>query len=185
MSLTHVSVFAVAVSAAACGGPPSSAPIKNSPLRVLSGLAEPSTRETTLRGQGCGPEEKFSVFVDDPDTSDVVRALWFIDPTERYLGGVPGNFGVPLTEGSTVREVQAPLTFMQHVAGLVDGRKHRVEVMVTDGEFLEETFVDATLERQAFLKVTRPSVTLSDGSAQPMEASRDEYVWFVEVTPCP
>ena len=169
-----------------CGGAPSIPAINNRPLRVISGLADPAMRETTVRSGTCGATQKFSVAVDDPDRTDVVRSLWFIDPNERYVGGVIGNPAAPPITGSTVREVKAPAAFIQQLVGLVDGRKHRVEVVVTDGEFIEDGLIDPlTMERKPFLKVMRPSVALSDGGTQPVEAFRDEYVWLVEVTPCP
>lgn len=183
MSLIRVPVMTMFV-LVGCGGAPSTPEIKNSPLRVISGMADPATREITLRSGTCAPTQKFSVSVDDPDVTDVVRSLWFIDPNERYAGGASGNPAV--TTGSTLREVRAPGVFMQQVAGLVDGRKHRVEVVVTDGEFVEEALIDPlTMERKPFLKVMRPSVALRDGGTQQVEAFRDEYVWLVEVTPCP
>ena len=183
MSLSRVPVMTMAL-LVGCGGAPSTPEIKNKPLRVLSGQSDPATRELTLRTGTCAPTPKFSAAVDDPDLTDVVRSLWFIDPNERYAGGVSGNPAV-ITE-STVREVKAPPVFLQQLTALSDGRKHRVEVVVTDGELLEDEVVDPlTMERKPFLKVMRPSVALTDGGTQQVEAFRDEYLWLVEVTPCP
>lgn len=169
-----------------CGGAVSTPAIINRPVRVIAGLADPAARETMIRSGTCAPTQKFSVSVDDPDATDTVRALWFIDPNERYAGGVPGNSGVPVMTGSTVREVRAPAVFLEQVAGLTDVRKHRIEVVVTDGEFVEDALIDPlTMERKPFLKVMRPAVALNDGGTQQVEAFRDDYVWLVEVTPCP
>lgn len=185
MSVTRVPVL-TALMLFGCGETASTPAIINGPVRVIAGLADPAARETTIRSGTCAPTQKFSVTVDDPDATDTVQALWFIDPNERYAGGVPGNSGVPVMTGSTVREVRAPGAFLAQVTGLTDGRKHRIEVVVTDGEFVEGELVDpVTTERKPFLKVMRPSLALRDGGTQPVEAYRDEYVWLVEVTPCP
>lgn len=185
MSVTRVPAM-TALMLFGCGGAASTPAIINGPVRVISGLADPAARETTIRSGTCAPTQKFSVSVDDPDLTDTVRSLWFIDPNERYVGGMFGNPAAPVMTGSTVREVRAPPLFLQQVARLTDGRKHRIEVVVTDGEFVEDELVDpVTTERKPFLKVMRPSVALRDGGTQPVEAYRDEYVWLVEVTPCP
>ena len=105
-------------------------PPANRPLRVLPGLAVPGQRETTLTfGANCTPPG-FSVKVDDPNVEDKIAALWFIDPIERYIGGVPGNAGTSVSGGSTVREVKAPSQFMNTLRTYTDGRKHRVEGVV-------------------------------------------------------
>lgn len=185
MSLTRGPAM-TALMLVGCGEAVSTPAIVNRPVRVILGRADPAARETTFRNGTCAPTQKFSVLVDDPDATDTVRALWFIDPNERYAGGVPGNSGVPVMTGSTVREVRAPGAFLAQVAGLTDGRKHRIEVVVTDGEFVEDELVDpVTTEKKPFLRVMRPAVALNDGGPQQVEAFRDDYVWLVEVTPCP
>ncbi|MBL8939393.1 MAG: hypothetical protein JNM69_32835 [Archangium sp.] len=162
------------------------APPANRPLRLIPGQAEPRQRETTVQlASNCATRTTFSVQVDDPDTTDVIRAQWFIDPNERYIGGTPGNQGVPTSGGSTVRELKAPAQFTNLLGALTDGRKHRVEVLVTDGEFQEDEFTEpTTMEKKPFLKVVRPSVGTAAGPVA-VEAYRDEYVWLVEVRTCP
>lgn len=159
----------------------------NRPLRVIPGLSVPPQRETTAKfGTNC-PRPTFSVKVDDPNPGDVIRAQWFIDPIERYIGGVPGNQGVS-TAGSTVREVTAPSPFMTTLGTLTDGRKHRVEVVVTDGEFsFGDTPDPITMEPKPFLRVSRPSIRGANGEEIQVAAYRDDYVWLVEVDtlPCP
>lgn len=161
-------------------------PPGNRPLRVILGQTQPEQRDSTVQlASNCSAPTTFSVKVDDPDTNDVIRAQWFIDPNERYIGGTPGNQGVPTSGGSTVRSLGAPRQFTNLLGALTDGRKHRVEVVVTDGEFLEDQLIDPmTNESKPYLKVVRPSVNTTSGVV-PVEAYRDEYVWFVEVRSCP
>lgn len=166
----------------------------NRPLRVMPGQSQPQQRETTVKlGLNC-KRETFSVNVDDPNGTDQIRALWFIDPNERYVQSGPntpviqGNPGTLIGAGSTVRLVQANTQFFGALTAFADGRKHRVEVVVTDGEFIESQRPDpnggGTL---AFLDINRPPIRLSTGEVVPVTAYRDDYVWVVDVdnTPCP
>lgn len=161
----------------------------NRPLRVLPGLAVPGQRETTLTfGTNC-TQPVFSVKVDDPNADDKIAALWFIDPIERYIGGVPGNAGTPVSGGSTVREVRAPSQFMNTLRTFTDGRKHRVEVVMTDGDFIENQRNDPEGNPLPFLDITRPSIRTGTGDAGTVinvPAYRDDYVWLVEIDtrPC-
>lgn len=159
----------------------------NRPLRVLPNLAFPEQRETVAKfGTNC-PRPVFSIKVDDPNTGDTIRAQWFVDPIERYIGGVQGNPGSLDGAGSTVRTVNVPSQFITtRLATLTDGKKHRVEVVVTDGEFIESQRNDANGDPQPFLDITRPSFRTTTGDVIPVAAYRDDYVWLVEVdtTPC-
>ena len=164
----------------------------NRPPRILPGIAEPPQREFRVQlGSNC-IRTGFSVQVDDPNGADTIRANWFIDPNERYVpaGGQPvirGNPGTPIGAGSTVRLVQAPPTFFTALQAFNDGRKHRVEVVVTDGEFIESERPDPQGGTQAFLDIVRPAVRTASGEVIPVAAYRDDYVWLVEVDtlPCP
>lgn len=152
----------------------------------MSGLSIPEQRELILRvGPNCVPPT-FSVKADDPDASDAIRALWFIDPNDRYLGGVPGNNGTPVNSDSTVRSVSAPRQFVSNLSALADGKKHRVEVVVTDGDFVERGRTDANGDSQPFLDTARASI-LSQGQTWAVSAFRDDYIWLVQVdsTPSP
>lgn len=157
----------------------------NRPLLILQELPQPPQRETTVRlAANCGSSRStFSVRVEDPDVNDAIQARWLIDPDENYLGGVPGNPGTPVQGSPTKRQVSAPVAFTTVLGGLVDGRKHRVEVVVTDSQFVE---IQRENGGTSYLGVTRdpfpdPSV---DGGIK-VAAYRDEWVWLVEVLPCP
>jgi hypothetical protein len=165
----------------------------NRPPRILPGIAEPPQRESTVQlGANCN-RTNFSVQVDDPNPTDSIRALWFIDPNERYVQSGPnqpviqGNPGSPIGAGSTVRLVQANTQFFAALARFNDGRKHRVEVVVTDGEFIESERPDPQGGTQAFLDIVRPAIRTASGEVIPVAAYRDEFVWLVEVEtlPCP
>ncbi len=162
----------------------------NRPLRVLPGLAVPEQREAIARfGTNCA-RPVFSVKVDDPNAEDKIAALWFIDPIERYIGGVPGNPGTPVSGGSTIRELKVPSQFITTLGTFTDGRKHRVEVVVTDGDFIENQRNDPEGNPLPFLDITRPSFRTGTGDAGviiSVPAYRDDYVWLVQVdtTPCP
>lgn len=171
----------------------------NRPLRILPGLAQPQQRESTVQlGANC-IRPNFSVQVDDPNGGDQIRALWFIDPNERYVQSGPtqpviqGNPGVLIGAGSTVRLVQATTQFYGALAGFNTGGKHRVEVVVTDGEFIESQRPDPNGGApQAFLDIVRNPVRVEvegrdGGEVIPVAAYRDEFVWLVEVDtlPCP
>jgi hypothetical protein len=164
-------------------------PPANRPLRVLPGLAVPGQRETTLTfGANCTPPG-FSVKVDDPNVEDKIAALWFIDPIERYIGGVPGNAGTAVSSGSTVREVKAPSQFMTTLRAYTDGRKHRVEVVMTDGDFIENQRNDPDGTPQPFLDITKAAFRTGTGDAGVVinvPAYRDDFVWLVDIDtgPC-
>ncbi len=182
--------FAVALAVGSPTGPgcgaPAAVPPANRPLRVLTSQSRPANRELQVRaGRTCDP---FSVTVDDPDVGDTIRAIWFIDPNERYvaegnLPAIPGNPGTA-SGSSTVRTLEAPTQFYSQLARFIDGQKHRVEVLVTDGEFIEGQQVNLNGEALPFLDVRRPPVR-TDGTVVPVEAFRDDFVWFVTVTACP
>lgn len=160
------------------------APPTNRPLRILQELPQPPQRETTVRlAANCGSSRStFSVRVEDPDLGDPINSRWLIDPDENYLGGVPGNEGMRLQGSPSKRQVTAPSAFTNVLATLVDGRKHRVEVVVTDSIFVEVPRDMAT----SYLDVTRdpfPDPSVDGGIKVP--AYRDEWVWLVEVLPCP
>jgi hypothetical protein len=159
----------------------------NRPLRVVATQSTPRNRELQVRaGRDCDP---FSVTVDDPDLDDTIRATWFIDPNERYVasGNLPATQGNAVTPNgvSTVRTLGAPVQFYTQLQRFIDGQKHRVEVVVTDGEFIEGQQVSPNGEVQPFLDVSRPSYRAPDGTIIPVAAFRDDYVWLVTVTACP
>jgi hypothetical protein len=162
----------------------------NRPVRVVSGSAFPAQRETTYQtGPNC-PRDDFSIRVSDPD-DDTILATWFIDPNERYVVSqnspvFVGNPGSRLS-GSDVRIITSPSVLRTSLQQYVDGRKHRVEVVVTDGRFIESQLIDpATMESRPFLDVTRDPFRNEEGVFAE-EAFRDDYVWLVEVSsaPCP
>lgn len=162
------------------------APAGNARVRIMSGLSIPEQRELILRvGPNC-VFPTFSVKADDPDVTDVIRALWFIDPDVRYVGGVQGNNGTAVSSEPTVRNVTAPGQFLANLSALADGKKHRVEVVVTDGDFVETVRTDAGVDSQPFLDTTRAAVVTA-GQTLPVTAFRDDYAWLVQVdptTPC-
>lgn len=163
----------------------------NLPPRILFGQGQPDQRESTIRvGPSC-PSPRFAVFVDDPDAADTIRAQWFIDPNDRYVAALPDRPAFPASpgtpiEGSTVRVVEGPRALVDGLARFNDGRKHRVEVVVTDGEFIEGQRTDSNGNSVPFLDTTRPAVRTPKGEVVPIEAFRDGDVWFVDVdaTPC-
>lgn len=163
------------------------APADNAPVRIMSGLSIPEQRDVLIAvGPNCAPPT-FSIKADDPDANDAIRALWFIDPTNRYVGGVPGNSGTPVNSASTVRSVTAPRQFLSTLSVIADGKKHRVEVVVTDGDFVENVRTDADGNPQPFLDTSRAAI-MTQGQTLPVTAFRDDYVWLVQVdttTPCP
>ncbi|MDX2015459.1 MAG: hypothetical protein SFW67_35030 [Myxococcaceae bacterium] len=157
----------------------------------MSGSAKPAQRESTIQfGLNC-PRDEFSIRVSDPDRTDTISAAWFIDPNERYVqtpntpvfGGNPGT----LVAGTDVRIVTSTSALRTSLQQYNDGQKHRVEVVVTDGTFIESQLVDsATMELRPFLDVRRDVIRNEDGTVTMVEAFRDEYLWLVEVsnTPC-
>ncbi|MCU0700231.1 MAG: hypothetical protein MUC96_27300 [Myxococcaceae bacterium] len=191
MSARHfIAMFLVA---AACGQPEPEAPLpQNQPLRIIAGSQSPLRSQSVLRlGANCPPMEAFSFRVTDPDLQDTIRASWFIDPNERYVPGplqpvFSGNPGTTVA-GSTDRVVRSPSSLRVGLLPFADGLRHRVEVVVTDGDFVETTSADpVTGEPLSFLDVTRSPVRTASGQTVPIEAFRDDTVWFVEVstTPC-
>jgi hypothetical protein len=178
----------------ACGGTPDDVVTTNQPVRIVSQSMRPAQREPPpLRlGPGCLSPEPFSVRASDPNRSDTIRATWFIDPNDRYVPGpqhpvFSGNPGSPI-QGSDERVITAPSALYTALASFADGRRHRVEVVVTDGDFVESSVGDpVSSESRPFLDVVRAPVRLASGNVVPVQAFRDDTVWFVEVstTPCP
>ncbi|MDX2015458.1 MAG: hypothetical protein SFW67_35025 [Myxococcaceae bacterium] len=177
---------------AACGQPEPGPPLpKNEPVRIVAGTQTPERSASVVRvGANC-PPPTFSVRVSDPDLQDTINATWFIDPNERYAPTPQqpvfrGNPGVPVT-GTTDRIVTSPISLRVGLQAFADGQRLRVEVIVTDGDFIESTITDpVTGEPKPFLEVARSSVRTAAGQVVPLEAFRDDTVWFVEVstTPC-
>jgi hypothetical protein len=172
---------------------PDRPPVANRPVRIVSGSAKPAQRETVIRlGLNCPREAgEFSVRVSDPDGDDAINATWFIDPNERYVATqnspvFPGNPGARLS--GDLRTVTSPSVLRATLQQFVGGQKRRVEVVVTDGTFIESELTDpVTGEGRPFLDATRGTVRGENGEVFAVEAFRDEYVWLVEVStaPCP
>jgi hypothetical protein len=172
---------------------PERPPIANRPVRVVSGSPRPGQRETQVRfGQNCPREgQEFSIRVSDPDRMDTIRANWFIDPDERYVVAptrpvFQGNSGT-LLPPTDERLITSPGSLRMAFPQFVDGQKHRVEVVVTDGEFFEASFVDPnTMEPRPSLDVRRDPLRTEEGVFD-VPAFRDEHVWLVEFSgaPCP
>lgn len=160
----------------------------NRPPRILQDLSKPEQRVSTVRvGTGC-PRVPFEVQVDDPNTLDSIRAIWFIDPNDRYVAEpgkpvIPGNPGILTSGGSTIRLLQANTQFFSQLAAFRG--EHRVEVVVTDGEFIEGERVDGNNDPVPYLEIFRPSFRAPTGEVIPVEAYRDEYVWIVDVDNAP
>lgn len=170
---------------------PERPPNANRPVRVVSGSPVPAQRDTLVRvGVNCPREgQEFSVRVADPDLADAIEARWFIDPNERYIAAqgqpvIPGNPGSRIS-GSADRVVVSPRVLTTTLQQFADGQKHRVEVVVTDGRFIESELVDpTTMETRPFLDVSRDPIRNEEGVFS-VEAFRDEYVWLVEVSNAP
>lgn len=147
---------------------------KNSPLSIVS-YSPPGQREQTaevgMSSATCKPSV-FSVVVKDDDVNDQTRSLWYIDRTEGS-SGIPG---IADSVGSSIRTVKAPNTFNNQLSTLVDGKRHLVEVFVTDGDFDQDKVGEAS----------RPPVgTLTDGGALIDPAYVDFNFWLVQVERCP
>jgi hypothetical protein len=173
---------------------PDRPPVANRPVRLIPGSARPEQREPPpIRiGANCSSDAaEFSIRASDPDLDNNIRANWYIDPNERYFPTanqpeLRGNSGVRIA-GSDVRIITSPSSLRSSLQQFADGRKHRVEVVVTDGEFIESQVTDpVTGETRPFLDVNRDPIRNADGVFA-VEAYRDDYVWLVEVstTPCP
>jgi hypothetical protein len=147
---------------------------KNSPLKIVT-WSPPGQREQTaevgVSSATCKPTV-FSVVVNDPDANDQTRSLWYIDRTE----GSPGIPGIADSVGSNTRTVRAPNTFANRLSTLVDGKRHLVEVYVTDGDFDQDKFGEAS---------RLPVGTLIDGGPLLDPAYVDFNFWLVQVERCP
>lgn len=171
---------------------PALPPKKNSAPKIVG--EKPVQRVTTVAvgpvTAGC-PRVEFSVSVKDEDTADTIRSIWFVDaaPDFRPTPSSPEFVGAPVFGGSDlVRTVKAPASVITQLTGLIDGRSHRVDVWITDGEFAADS-----------IDVTHPPVPLADGTTsfdcatslpdggRPQfcdSAYKDNYVWLVEVQSC-
>jgi hypothetical protein len=139
---------------------------KNSPVRIQR-VSSPPQRESTIRPRSCGAVE-FSVTVLDEDTvGTTVRSLWFVDPVPGYASGEFRGENVP---GGT-RQLVAPPRFIEKLETLTDGIRHRVEVWVTDGEFVP-----------GGIDVVPPGAS----AEVPLnEYGSDSALWLIEVQACP
>jgi hypothetical protein len=167
-------------------------PAANRPVRLVTGSARPGQREALVRlGVNCPrAESEFSIRASDADVGDTIRANWFIDPNERYVAApnrpvISGNPGTRIA-GTDERIITSPSNLRITLQQFADGQRHRVEVVITDGEFIESEFVDpTTMEPRPALGVSRQPVRIATGEVIPVEAYRDDYVWFVEVNTAP
>lgn len=148
-------------------------PKKNSPLRILPTGFKPEQQETTVTvGANCA-RTTFSVQVADEDYGDSIRSLWFVAPGPTTTG-LPGN---PVLGGNTLeRQVNSPNGVWAALTALADGNAHRVEVLVTDGEF-EEVVTNNVVSYRA----KRPDRLLPDGTTLPDTAYTDSFLWLVTV----
>lgn len=141
---------------------------RNASARIVR-VNSPPQRESTVRPRACGGLD-FSVTVHDEDLSGTtVRSLWFLDPLPGYA---TGEFRGETVGGGT-RQLSAPARLLERLETLTDGQKHRVEVWITDGEF-----VPGGVE-------VVPPVSESAANAASETYLADSALWFVEVQPCP
>ncbi|MCU0700232.1 MAG: hypothetical protein MUC96_27305 [Myxococcaceae bacterium] len=160
----------------------------------MSGSARPELREPPpIRvGANCPSQESvFSLRANDPDATDTIRANWYIDPNERYVPEPPskpevrGNLGTR-DPANNDRTITSPAGLRAALQQFADGQRHRLEVVVTDGEFTEIVITDPVSgEPRPFLDVRRDVLRNEDGTVTQVEAFRDEYVWLVEVSNAP
>jgi len=116
---------------------------------------------------------------------DTLRSRWFIQPNPQYTHApgqivLDGNY-VPASD-TLVRKVEAPPTLITELANLTVDKDYRVEVWVTDGEFVE--YADPP---PGGLRVERPQlVQMPDGSKKQDVAYYDSFQWLVTIkTGCP
>lgn len=160
--------------------------VRNLPPRIIDSGRKPAQQETTIRVGNfntttCRKEDaEFSVFVDDE--SQAIDARWFIDPQSTYVPTpatpiIPG-LRVAVSKPPIPREVKAPVALASALIGFSDGKKHRVEVVITDGDF------DETASGGLAIRSNIPGFD-ETGALVPQPAYRTSFVWFVEVQPCP
>jgi hypothetical protein len=146
-------------------------PRRNTPPRIVNWA--PEARAVYFSSTGC-PNQAFSVTVVDDDTSDTLRALWFINRTKDSQ---PYSSSPLFPSASATRTIPAPTgRFVTDLANLSVGF-HQVTVFVTDGDFRE--VVDGNISAD------RPPRALPDGGLVDDVAFIDTFSWFLEVQQCP
>jgi hypothetical protein len=154
---------------------PTLPPRKNFPLRIVR--QEPLSREVTYLAGNCATP--FSVNVVDPDVGDRIRYQWYVD---RTVDSTPVGSGF-VNPGSGDKRVTSSAALNSRLAGLIDGKRHVVEVFVTDGEFAIDNIGPPSYPSGGTF--TRP---LLDGGTETLELDQaylDSYLWLVEVQRCP
>ena len=148
-------------------------PKRNSPPRIV-GQAPPTPRTTYYSSSGC-PNKTFSLTVEDEDTGDTLRSLWFIDVSPSALPYAPTK--TP-PNGSKQRAVGAPtsLSFTNALSNLASGT-HLLTAYVADSEFDEVS--------NGVINVTRPPVVLPTGETVTDDGYIDSFTWVLDVEPCP
>jgi hypothetical protein len=158
-------------------------PQKNLPPRVIHEKSVPQHETTQYVGNfsqsGC-PRPSFTVFVEDDNLSDtqqrdLLRSIWFVDPPPE-LQIESSLFGDAVSSTDAVRSLSSPAAVATALTSLIDGRRHVVSMVVTDG-----TFPAAGSPTS----VTGTTTLLSDGTYVTDQAYTDYEEWLVEVQPCP
>jgi hypothetical protein len=144
-------------------------PLANRPISISKAI--PTILGIVRSGSTCAQTE-FSITVEDPDSGDPARSLWFVDPGADLSGSsliVPGD---PPLVSAGLRTVQAPKSVLNALAMKNQQEKHRLTVFVTDSEFVGTSIEVGKKPRRVGTDI------LEDGT-------RDSYNWTIEVEPCP
>ncbi len=149
-------------------------PKRNSPPKIVG--QRPLQQETRVTISGSCEKTRFEIDVRDDDTANPLSTLWFVDPgpASPVLRGET----VSGSATRTIRTLKEPSGLSLALLPLTDGKRHRVQVFVTDGRFIDE--------RTPSLVELDPPVTanLPDGGMLTDVAYVDSFDWLVEVTQC-
>ncbi len=152
---------------------------QNLPPIILDTQRKPIQTPTTVSiGPTCTPE--FQVLV--KDDSATIQHKWFVDPESDYIPPADGtNAGYQGESQSgtaeTIRVIKAPSAFFAYLKNQTGG-KHRVDVVVTDGNLSDKPngALDFTSSATGFDELGNPTA---------LTPYHVIFTWIVSLQPCP
>jgi hypothetical protein len=147
---------------------------KNLPLQIKGHTPGPDREQTVIAGDKCiATSTPIGVTVFEQNVDDSTISQWYIDRTNNS-GFVDGDttFG-----GSTQRIISASGAVIRALGTKADGKRHTLEVFVTDG--------DKFVPGEVGTATKRPYGVAPDGGILADTAYVDTYLWLLQVENCP
>jgi hypothetical protein len=145
---------------------------KNLPLQIKGHTPGPDREQTVFVGDGCATPTSISVTVVEPNADDSTTSVWYVD---RTTTSPQADQEITTYGGSNQRIVVAPGGVYRSLKAAIDGKRHVLEVFVTDGNFTPGDVTTAS----------RPPYGRTDAGLLSDPAYVDTFLWLVQPENCP